>query len=99
MFTKKELLSIDKKYFRIIAANSYCVTMQSRNTRHYWHIVHIEYPSFQTCQVYHNHNKSGEYHQHRNCPMLEKAIYEIQSHDDYQINVRNRKKGARTTQL
>lgn len=95
MFTQKELESIDPNYFKIIKASCFCVTLQSKNTRHYWHIIHIEYPSFQTCQIYHNHNKFGPYHQHRNSPTLGKAIQEIQSHDYYQINVRDKAKKAR----
>lgn len=95
MFTQKELEGIDRNYFNIIKASCFCVTLQSKNTRHYWHIVHIEYPTFQTCQIYHNHNRFGPYHQHHNRPTLEKAIKDIKSHDDFQINVRDKKKRAR----
>ena len=40
MFTTDELKSIDRTYFHIINAACYCVTLQSKNTNHYWHIIH-----------------------------------------------------------
>ena len=95
MFTQKELRSIDSSYFNIIQASCYCVTLQSKNTKHYWHILHEEYPHFKTCQITHKHNYSDEYHSHRNQPNLAKAIKDIKSHDDYQINVRDKEKRAR----
>lgn len=95
MFSQKELSSIDRRYFNVIQASCYCVTLQSKNTKHYWHILHEEYPSFKTCQITHKHNRSDEYHPHRNQPTLQKAIQEIKSHDNFQINVRDKEKRAR----
>ena len=36
MFTAEELKNIDRAYFHIIDAGCYCVTLQSKNTDHYW---------------------------------------------------------------
>lgn len=97
MFTNEELNKIDRRYFNVIQATCYSVTLQSKNTKHYWHILHEEYSSFKTCQIEHKHNYSDSYHKHRNQPTLAEAIKEIQSHDCYQINVRNKKKKAYST--
>lgn len=95
MFTTKELQSIDRSYFNVIQANYISVTLQSKNTKHFWHILHEEYPNFKTCQISHKHNYSDSYHKHRNQPTLKKAIEEIKSHDDYQLNVRVKQKRTR----
>lgn len=99
MFTTKELQSIDRSYFNVIQATCICVTLQSKNTKHFWHILHEEYPHFKTCQVSHKHNYSDAYHQHRNQPTLKKAIEEIKSHDEFQINVRDKQKRTRHNML
>jgi hypothetical protein len=96
LFSQKELRGIDHSYFNILQANCFSVTLQSKNTKHYWHIIHQEYPAFKSCQVTHKHNLSDEYHSHRNQPTLEKAIQEIKSHDDFQINVRDKEKEPTT---
>lgn len=44
MFSKQELKSLDRKYFTVIAADEYDVTVMSRNTGHYWYIHNPEYP-------------------------------------------------------
>ena len=38
MFSKEELRSLDTKYFVVIVADEYDVTVMSRNTGHYWYI-------------------------------------------------------------
>lgn len=99
LFTTKELQSIDRSYFNVIQATCICVTLQSKNTKHFWHILHEEYPHFKTCQVSHKHNYSDAYHQHRNQPTLKKAIEEIKSHDEFQINARDKQKRTRHNML
>ena len=37
MFSKEELKSLDRKYFAVIVADEYDVTVMSRNTGHYWY--------------------------------------------------------------
>ena len=44
MFNAKELNSLDRKYFNVIAVNEYDVTVMSRNTGHYWYMHDPEYP-------------------------------------------------------
>ena len=39
MFSQEELNLVDPKYFNIILLDPYDVTVQSRNTGHYW-ILH-----------------------------------------------------------
>lgn len=42
MFTTEELQSIDRKYFTVIVADGYDVTLISNNTRHVWYIHNVE---------------------------------------------------------
>lgn len=99
MFTQKDIQSIDRSYFNVIFAGCYSITLQSKNTKHYWCIQHEEYPKFSTCRISHKHNYSDQFHSHRNRPNLKKAIQDIKSHDDFQINVRDKEKRARHIRL
>ena len=42
MFTTEELQAIDRKYFTVIVADAYDVTLISNNTRHVWSITSIK---------------------------------------------------------
>ena len=64
MFSKEELKSLDTKYFAIIVADEYDVTVMSRNTGHYWYIHNPEYPEKGSCVIFHKHKASHPYHQH-----------------------------------
>lgn len=55
MFSKEELKSLDRKYFAVIAADEYDVTVMSRNTGHYWYIHNPEYPGKGSCIIFHKH--------------------------------------------
>ncbi len=56
MFTCNELKNINHTYFNILHGGCYSVTLQSKNTKHYWHILHQQYPAFTSCKIYHKHN-------------------------------------------
>lgn len=48
MFEQKSLNKIDGDYFNIIIADSQDVTIQSRNTGHYWYLHCAGWISFTT---------------------------------------------------
>ena len=54
MFTTEELQSIDRKYFTVIVADGYDVTLIGNNTRHAWYIHNVELKDRNLCMVYHN---------------------------------------------
>ena len=41
MFTTEELQSIDRKYFTVIVADAYDVTLTSNNIWHVWYIHNV----------------------------------------------------------
>ena len=41
MFSNEDLKCLDPKYFSIITTDAYDVTIMSRNTGHYWHLLYI----------------------------------------------------------
>lgn len=88
MFTTEELQSIDRKYFMVIVADAYDVTLISNNTRHVWHIHNVELADRNLCLVYHKHHISHSYHSHSRCGTLRRAIRDIKSHDEFQLNGR-----------
>ena len=89
MFSKEELKSLDRKYFAVIAADEYDVTVMSRNTGHYWYIHNPEYPETGSCVIFHKHKASHPYHQHGSADTLRQAVRRIKGHDKYQLYVRN----------
>jgi len=55
MFTTEELQAIDRKYFTVIVADAYDVTLISNNTKHVWYIHNVELKDRNLCLVYHKH--------------------------------------------
>ena len=95
MFRQEELEMLDSDYFVILQKTMHCVTLQSKNTGHCWHILHLEYPTFKSCTIYHNHRMGADYHAHGHAPTLAHALSLIIDHDIFQMNGRKKiKKGA-----
>lgn len=88
MFKKEDIESIDRKYFTVIVANEYDITLVSNNTHHVWYIHNVELPDRELCIVFHKHKASHPYHNHSRCGTLRKAIKDIKSHDQFQLNGR-----------
>ena len=88
MFEQKSLDRIDGDYFNIIIADSQDVTIQSRNTGHYWYLHCAGYPTEEALVIFHKHRFKDGYHQHGHARSLRQAIKSIVRHDDYQLNVR-----------
>ena len=88
MFTTEELQSIDRKYFTVIVADAFDVTLISNNTWHVWYIHNVELKDRNLCLVYHKNKISHPYHSHSRCGTLRKAIRDIKSHDEFQLNGR-----------
>lgn len=86
MFTTTELKSIDQTYFHIINAGCHSVTLQSKNTGHYWHILHQQYPKFSSCKIQHKHHFANQFHDQGNAPSLQQAIEEIKDHDHFHLH-------------
>lgn len=90
MFSQEELKSVDSRYFNIITVDDYDVTIQSRNTGHYWYLHSTDVPGDTACIIFHKQKYSHPYHQHGRGNSLRQAIWSIQSHDRWQMNERNR---------
>lgn len=88
MYTQQELDSIDKKYFAVIVADQYDVTLMSLNTRHMWQLHNVELPDGEVTVVFHKHHASDPYHTHSRSRTLGRAIQDIKSHDKFQLNGR-----------
>lgn len=86
MFTLKEVNSIDTDYFRIIQTGSYAVTLQSKNTKHCWHILSVQsYKKHCSCHIYHTHQEYTPFHFQTTAPQISAAIAVIKRHDKYQL--------------
>ena len=90
MFDTEQLKTIDSRYFNIIMVAEYDVTIQSRNTGHYWYLHCTGVLGDAACIIFHKHKYSHPYHQHGRGNSLRQAIRSIQSHDRWQMNGRKR---------
>lgn len=88
MFCKNDLNQIDNQYFKVLHCGCYSVDLQSKNTKHYWHIEHEVLPTVAHCVIYHRHNNISPYHKHGYAANLEISILKIKSHDKFQLNGR-----------
>ncbi|NLK28806.1 MAG: hypothetical protein GX306_10780 [Clostridiales bacterium] len=88
MISKTELESIDTRYFNVLQMGCFAIYLQSKNTKHFWGIHVVEYPTFRNFKVYHKHNSHNQYHRHRDARSLKVAIEYINAHDAFQLNGR-----------
>ncbi len=58
MFDARQLSQVDPEYFNVIMADGRDVTVQSRNTGHYWYLHCTEYPAKGSCVIFHKHKFS-----------------------------------------
>ena len=77
MFDEESLKKIDSTYFNIILADDRDVTIQSRNTGHYWYLHCAGYPTEQALVIFHKHQFNHPYHQHGHAGSLGKAMQNI----------------------
>ena len=90
MITKEELKEVEENYFEVLQAGAFAVTLKSKNTGHYWHLLEREYPTFRHFMVYHKHNDSDEYHAQGTACDMAAALTEIKAHDEFQMNGRRK---------
>ena len=76
MFNQEHLSQIDKQY----------LTIQSRNTGHYWYLHCAGYPTEEALVIFHKHRFSHPYHQHGRANTLRQAIRSIQGHDKWLLS-------------
>ena len=94
MYTQQELDSIDRKYFNVILMNEHDVTLMSKNTHHMWQLHSVELPDGQIVVTFHKHRSCDKFHTHSRSRSLRMAIWDIKSHDTFQLNGRRRVKRA-----
>lgn len=90
MFDAESLAMLDTKYFNVILADNMDVTLQSKNTSHYWYLHCAGYPTEEDLVIFHKHRYSHPYHQHGRSSTLRHALKSIKRHDTFQLKVRRR---------
>lgn len=88
MFIEKDIQMLDKSYFNIVLTGEYDVTVQSKNTGHFWYIHNLKIPGEDACVIFHKHRASHPYHQHGKARNLRQAVRKIKGHDVFQVNRR-----------
>lgn len=88
MFQVSEFQKLGASYFNIILTGDYDVTIQSKNTGHYWYLHNTEYPAEESSIIFHKHKASHPYHRHGKSENLRQAIRSIKGHDVFQMNGR-----------
>ena len=58
MITKEEIKELEGNYFEVLQAGAFAITLKSKNTGHYWHLLEREYPSCRQFAFYPKHNVS-----------------------------------------
>ena len=53
MITTEELKKVEGNYFEVLQTGAFAVTLRSKNTGHYWHLIEREYPTFRHFVIYH----------------------------------------------
>lgn len=79
-------IKLDASYFNSILTGDYDVTIQLKNTEHYWYLHNTEYPAEESCIIFHMHKASHSYHRHGKSENLRQAIKSIKGYDVFQMN-------------
>lgn len=90
MFDVKVLENINPQYFNIIMLSEYDVTIQSKNTGHYWYLHNTDYPAEGNCVIFHKHKAFHPYHLHGRADTLPQAVRSIKKHDKWWMGGRKR---------
>lgn len=88
MFHERDKQVLDKSYFNIVLTGDFDVTVQSKNTGHFWYVHTPESFGEDACVIFHKHRASHPYHRHGKARNLRQAIRKIQRHDEFQMNRR-----------
>lgn len=90
MYTQQELSSLDRKYFEVIIASDYDITLLSKNTHHMWQLHNVELPDGSLIVLFHKHHVQDEYHLQKQFSggNLNRVLRAIRLHDAYQLNGR-----------
>ena len=89
MYTQAELDSLDRKYFTVIVASDYDITLMSKNTHHMWQLHYVELPDGPLIVLFHKHHVEDDYHLQKHFGGdLNRVIRSIKSHDAFQLNGR-----------
>lgn len=88
MFDAKDLDAISQEYFNIICTSEYDVTVQSKNTGHFWYLHNVTQPNTNACVIFHKHKCSHPYHLHGRANTLRQALHNIKRHDIWQMKGR-----------
>lgn len=88
VFKEDDLRKLDADYFSIIVADDRDVTVKSNNTGHYWYLHCTEYPTEESCIIFHKHKYEHPYHRHGRASTLRQAVKSIQGHDRWQLGGR-----------
>lgn len=85
MFQKQEYACLDPKYFHIIVKGERDITIQSKNTGHYWYLQSTGASGSLAVLIYHKHRCSHPYHRHGQSTSLAAAIRAIERHDRWKL--------------
>lgn len=88
MFSVDQLACLDAEYFNIVCADGLDVTIQSKNTGHYWYLRSTGRTGENACIIFHKHRGSHPYHQHGRARSMHQAVKSIQGHDRWQMGGR-----------
>jgi len=88
MFNSETLKKLDRGYFCVIIANDSDVTIQSKNTGHFWYLHNIPRADNEACVIFHKHKGAHPYHLHGKAGSIAQAIRKIKKHDKWQMNGR-----------
>lgn len=87
VFTIQEIVAFFDNYFRQIEWDSDCLEVMSKNTGHYWLIIHIDREDV-PIMLLHKHESYQNYHKQCNCETVHSAIRKIKKHDEYVLKFR-----------
>lgn len=85
LYREEDLQDIDPDYFSIITKSEHDVTLQFRNTGHWWYLHCTDYPTNGFTLIYHKHQFGHSFYEHYRKKTLQQAVKSIKEHDSWMI--------------
>ena len=93
--SRSELSGIDESYFSLIEATPFYIVLQSRNTGHFWYLLHLTMNGHTSYKISHKHNLQDPFHPQTSRPSISAACEYIRQHDAYHLRREERKEKRR----
>ena len=97
--SRSDIRQIDTHYFNIIEATPFFIVLESKNTGHFWHLLHTDLNGRVSYRISHKHHRQDSFHPQSSSRSITAACKYIKKHDLYHLRRQKAKAFRRLNKL